>query len=410
MSPGTVVVLLDVLFLSYAYIIRPARKFLLPSTHIGYNEPMPEITKPSHILLVYLARPKISRSEMEHDITELWQLTETLGNATITDIITQHEHVTAATYIGKGKVSEVAEYLTTHPTDIVLLNGHVKPSQKFTLIKSFWGIQKNIQVWDRVDLILAIFSKHARTTEANLQIELARMHHMGPRIFGMGMELSRQGGGIGTRGIGETNTELMERHWKREIKKVKDQLDKLTANRERQMEHRKNLGLKTISIVGYTNAGKTSLFNVLTHKKHVVENALFATLDSTVGEIYMQELGTKVVITDTIGFVANLPPSLIQAFTSTLLESIHADVILHVVDASDPDVVEKIRVVHEILDQLHIPKQKEVMVFNKMDAVAPKDRERIIFLAHDMPHVLVSAKTREGIEELTSSVFPRFLK
>ena len=159
---------------------------------------------------------------------------------------------------------------------------------------------------------------------------------MGPRIFGMGMILSRQGGGIGTRGIGETNTELMKRHWKQAIKKVYDTLEKSVASRERQMDHRKNLGLQTISIVGYTNAGKTSLFNILTHKKHVVENALFATLDSTVGEIYMQSLQKKVLISDTIGFIANLPPSLIEAFKSTLMESVHADIILHVIDASDP--------------------------------------------------------------------------
>jgi len=346
---------------------------------------------------------------MEKDITELWQLTETLGNTTITDIITQHGSITAATYIGSGKVGEVAEYLTSHPTDIVLLNEHVKPGQKFNLTKSFWEVNKQIIVWDRVDLILAIFSKHAKTTEANLQINLARMHNMGPRIFGMGMELSRQGGGIGTRGLGETNTELMERHWKREIKKVKDALDKLTKTRATQMEHRKHLGIRTVSIVGYTNAGKTALFNALTHKKHLVEDALFATLDSTVGEVYIPSLQQKIVVTDTIGFISNLPPALIEAFTSTLLESVHADVILHVIDATDPSMTEKIRVVNEILDQLHIPEEKEVLVFNKMDAADAATREKIKTLYTAAPYVFVSAKTGEGIEELTDRVFPHYL-
>lgn len=370
---------------------------------------MPDINTPTKILLVYLARPKMSRSEMEKDITELWQLVETRGNATIVDIITQHEHVTSATYIGKGKAEEVAAHLTEHPVDIVLLNGVVKPGQKFNLLKSFWGINPTIQVWDRVDLILSIFSKHAKTTEANLQIELARMHHMGPRIFGMGMELSRQGGGIGTRGLGETNTELMERHWKREIKKVKDQLKKITDTRQRQMDHRKSLGLKTVSIVGYTNAGKTSLFNVLTHKKHLVENALFATLDSTVGEIYMAELGEKVVITDTIGFISNLPPNLIEAFTSTLLESINADAILHVIDATDRDIANKIEAVNIILDQLQIAPEKEVLVFNKIDEVTPQDREKLMSKIEGQPHVLISTKTQEGISTLTSTILPTFL-
>lgn len=371
---------------------------------------VPTITQPSKILFVYLARPKISRSEMEKDITELWLLVDTLGNATVVDIITQHGAVTAATYIGTGKAEEVLAYLEAHPVDTVILNGNLSPGQKFNLMKQFWAVNTKIQVWDRVDLILAIFSRHAKTTEANLQINLARMHHMGPRIFGMGMELSRQGGGIGTRGIGETNTELMERHWKREIKKVKDTLGKLTQNRRRQMEHRKSLRLQTVSIVGYTNAGKTSLFNLLTHKKHLVENALFATLDSTVGEIYMPSLHKPVVISDTIGFISNLPPDLIEAFTSTLMESVHADVVLHVVDASDPDIAEKIDVVSKILDQLDIPEEKEVLVFNKADAITQPDRDRIAANTHNAPYIFISATTREGIDELVTSVFPRFLK
>lgn len=361
------------------------------------------------MLLVYLARPKISRSEMEQDITELWQLTETLGNTVITDIITQHGSVTPGTYIGTGKVTEVAEYLTDHPTEIVLLNEHVKPSQKFNLTKSFWEVNKNIIVWDRVDLILAIFSKHAKTTEATLQINLARMHNMGPRIFGMGMELSRQGGGIGTRGLGETNTELMERHWKREIKKVRDALDKLTKSRTTQMEHRRNLGLRTVSIVGYTNAGKTSLFNLLTHKKHLVENALFATLDSTVGEVFLPSLSRKIVVTDTIGFISNLPPALIEAFTSTLLESVHADVILHVIDAADRRMSEKIEVVNTILDQLKISAEKEVLVFNKIDEVSAETKEKLLSKYKDDPYVFVSAKTGEGLTELTDKIFPHYL-
>ena len=377
---------------------------------IPYNENVPTITQPTRILFVYLARPKISRSEMEKDVTELWQLVATLGNATVTDIITQHGSITAATYIGTGKVEEVLAYLESHPIDTVILNGTLTPSQKFKLMKQFWSVNPTIQVWDRVDLILAIFSLHAKTTEANLQIELARMRHMGPRIYGMGMELSRQGGGIGTRGIGETNTELMERHWKREIKKVRDTLDKLTANRQRQMEHRKSMGLQTISIVGYTNAGKTSLFNVLTHKKHLVENALFATLDSTVGEVYMSSLGKQVVVSDTIGFISNLPPDLIEAFTSTLMESVHADVVLHVIDASDPDIAEKILVVSRILDELHIPEEKEVLVFNKSDAITKADRDRIEANIHDIPFVFVSANTGEGIDALITDIFPRYLR
>ncbi len=371
---------------------------------------METLDHPLRVLFVYLARSRASRVDMELDITELWELVTTLGNAEVIDLIHQKGEEFDATYIGPGKAEEVAEYLKTNPVDVIIFNGQLKPSQKFNLLKLFWAVHPNIAIWDRVDLILAIFSRHARTTEAKLQIELARMTSMGPRIYGMGMVLSRQGGGVGTRGIGETNTELMRRHWKIQIKHVKDELAKSAASRKRQMDHRKNLGLQTISIVGYTNAGKTSLFNILTHKKHLVEHALFATLDSTVGEIFMPSLGKKVLISDTIGFIANLPPSLIEAFTSTLMESVHADVILHVIDVSDPLMMDKIGVVNQILDQLKILESKEILIFNKIDAAPEADLQKLSNLAGTTPHVCISTKTKEGIDALTSTLLPHIIQ
>lgn len=370
---------------------------------------METLGSPTKILFVYLAHSRMSRFDIEKDVTELWHLVTSMGNAVVVDLITQKGEEFKSTYIGPGKADEVGEYLKTNPVDVIVFNGHLKPSQKFTLMKLYWPIIPNIQIWDRVDLILTIFSRHAQTVEAKLQIELAKMHNMGPRIYGMGMELSQQGGGIGTRGIGETNTELMRRHWKREIKRVTDQLEKSVANRTRQMEHRKNIGLKTLSIVGYTNAGKTSLFNVLTHKKHLVENVLFATLDSTVGEVYMPSLNKKILISDTIGFIAHLPPDLVEAFKSTLMESVHADAVLHVIDASDPDMVEKIDVVFDILDQLKVPEEKEILVFNKVDAAPTLKRDKIIELAQARPYIFISTKTKEGIDELLTHVLPSFL-
>ncbi|OGG30059.1 GTPase HflX [Candidatus Gottesmanbacteria bacterium RIFCSPLOWO2_01_FULL_46_9] len=370
---------------------------------------METLGSPLKILFVYLAHPRMRKPDIDKDVTELWNLVGSMGNAEVIDLIVQKGVEFQSTYIGPGKAREVGEYLKVNPVDIIVLNGNLKPGQKFTLMKMYWRLRPAIRVWDRVDLILNIFSLHARTIEAKLQIDLASMRHMGPRIFGMGMTLSRQGGGIGTRGIGETNTELMRRHWKREIKRVTDELAKSTGSRMRQMEHRKNMGLQTISIVGYTNAGKTTLFNLLTHKKHLVENALFATLDSTVGEIFMPSLGKKVIVSDTIGFIANLPPELIEAFTSTLMESVHADVVLHVIDASIPDMVEKIDVVFDILDQLHIPEEKEVLVFNKVDAAPGLNRNTIIDLAGGRPYVFISAKTHEGVDQLVNSILPRFV-
>jgi GTPase len=369
-----------------------------------------EIAHPTNILFVYLAKPRNTRVDMEIDITELWHLVETLGNARVIDLIHQKGEEFPATYIGPGKAEEVGEYLKPHPTDVIIFNGQMKPSQKFNLMKLYWEVRPNLQIWDRIDLILAIFSRHARTTEAKLQIELAQMHSMGPRIYGMGMVLSRQGGGIGGRGIGETNTELMQRHWKREIERTKKELAAAAMTRQRQMDHRKNIGLQTISIVGYTNAGKSSLFNILTHKKNLVENALFATLDSTVGEIFMPSLGKKVLISDTIGFIANLPPSLIEAFKSTLMESVHADVILHVIDVSDPLMMEKVGIVNNILEQLHIQLTKVVLVFNKIDAAPKLDKKKISEEAGSIPHVFISAKTKEGIDALTTELLPKIIQ
>lgn len=366
--------------------------------------------QPITILFVCLADAKLAQSEIEKNITELWNLASALGNAKVVDIILQKGVPQRPLYIGPGKAREVADYIANHSVDVIVVDGILSPNQKFNLTKMYWDINPNIEVWDRVDLILSIFSRHARTTEAKLQIEMARMRHMGPSIYGMGMILSRQAGGIGTRGLGETNTELMKRHWKREMKRVTEELGKLKGFRERQIEHRRNAGLSTVSLVGYTNAGKTSLFNALTHKKNLVENALFATLDSAVGEIYIQALGKSVVISDTIGFIKDLPPELIEAFTSTLLESISADVVLHVIDASDPDIFGKIDVVETILHDLQVPEEKVILVFNKIDARPDLDREKIMARTVPYPHVFLSAATRDGIDALLGLLLPRLTK
>ena len=371
---------------------------------------MQHTAHPTPMLFVCLVHPKLGQSEIEKDITELWNLVASMGDAVVVDCIVQKGPSYPATYIGPGKAQEVAEYLKTHTVDVVTINGILTPNQKFNLTKMYWDINPKIEVWDRMDLILAIFSRHAHTTEAKLQITLARMRHMGPSIFGMGMILSRQAGGIGTRGIGETNTQLMKRHWKREMKRVTDAILKLTDNRLRQIENRKSMGLQTISLVGYTNAGKTSLFNLLTHKKNLVKNALFATLDSAVGNMYMPQLARTVVVSDTIGFIKDLPPELIEAFTSTLLESVSADVVLHVIDAADKDMFEKIDVVEGILKELTIPEEKVILVFNKIDAAPSLDKQKIIERVAPYPHVFLSAITHKGVDALLTTILPRLNK
>lgn len=368
---------------------------------------MQQIEKVQRVLIINLVQQRVTPDEVYTDLEELWSLIETLGNAEVVKIVQQKERPDMRTYIGSGKTEEVSQVVIDEKIDVVIVNALLKPMQTFNLRQAFWKSNNNIIVWDRIDLILEIFSRHAKTLEAKLQIDLARMRHMGSRIYGMGMIMSRQGGGIGTVGIGETNTELMRRHWRDAIHKVSEQLDKLGEERERQLERRRKLGMQTVSIVGYTNAGKTSLFNVLTNKENLVENALFATLDSTVGKLYLHEYQKEIFLSDTIGFIKNLPPKLISAFKSTLMESVHADILLHVIDVTDSSLHDKIKVVESILEELGIGAVKRIYVFNKSDALGEGKKERIEKLReqyHMYQPLFISAKKKEGIEQIEKEI------
>ncbi len=361
------------------------------------------------IVACYVADKRQSRQEINIDINELWYLVKTLGNAGVYAIYFQKGLVHPDTYVGKGKMYDIVRYVQRYGGYIILAYGKLTPYQKFFLKKTFWHINPQVEIWDRTDLILEIFEKHASSMVAKLQIHLARLQHMGPTLYGMGHVLSRQGGGIGTRGIGETNTEIMRRHWKREIFHIKKELKKATIQKQNHIQRRASLGLKTISLVGYTNAGKTSLFNALTKKNKPVKNALFATLDSSVGEIFIKSCGIKVLITDTIGFIRNLPPHLIEAFSSTLMESITADLILHVVDSTDPHMESKIDVVEEIFDQLGIEESKVLIVFTKGDKCR-KHRDAIMRASIPYKSVFVSAVTGEGLVYLKEHILPDLLQ
>ncbi len=353
------------------------------------------------VILIHIADPHTHRSDAELELFELRQLVKTYGTANIVHVIQHRTQPDTHSFIGSGKVQELARIVAQKKVNLIVLNAIANPRQIFHLIQALWSVNPAIKVWDRVELILNIFKKHARTAEAKLQIEIAEMSHMGPRIYGLGGTFfSRQGGGIGGRGIGETNIELMKRHWRSQIKKKRNELLKLEKHRERNLKRRKEIGLQTISIVGYTNAGKTSLFNLLTKKNKTVKDALFETLDSTTGTLFLPGLKKTVLLSDTIGFIQNLPASLISAFTSTLLESIHADLLLHVVDISDPESAMKIQVVEDTLDQLGILHKKQILVCNKTDIGAPPQ----IQTYHHLPSVRISSLTKEGIPELITAI------
>lgn len=360
------------------------------------------------IIPVHIVGPFQSAETTVNIGEEFDSLVTTLGAKIVGRVIQKLDRPHNATYIGRGKIDEVAELIKQTNADVIILDAMVKPGQLHTVQTILELAKPGVEVWDRIGLILRIFDKHAHTQEAKLQIELARMNYMGPRIYGMGYVLSRQGGGIGTSGIGETNTELMRRHWRQEKKKITDELVKSENNREKQIERRRKAGFKTVSIVGYTNAGKSSLFNVLAKKENLEKDVLFATLDSAVGKIYIPEIKQEILITDTIGFIRNLPPLLISAFKSTLMETAHADVVLHLIDASDPEMATKIQVVDEILEEMGIASENVVYVFNKIDMTPNLDKEGLRTKYYRCSPLFISTRTRKGVEELIHSIGQKF--
>lgn len=373
--------------------------------------------EPQNFLLVSIIPHDVSDEATFKDLKELKSLVEAHGGKVADFVIQRREIHDKGMYIGTGKIIQIANIIKTQNIDIVILNAVVKPGHIFEITNMLSTAKRTIKVWDRVDLILQIFARHAHTAEAKLQIELAAMRHMGPRIYGMGKEMSRQGGGIGTLGIGETNTELMKRHWRTQMKKTRDKLHKLSLDRERQLARRAKIGFQTVSIVGYTNAGKSSLFNKVTGKKKDVENALFVTLDSNVGKVRLPKSKKDILISDTIGFIRDLPPELIDAFQSTLMESVHADLLLHVIDISDDDMDRKIEAVEDVLTNLNVRNKKRIYVFNKIDKADPSIRKFIEEKYADFYPQFISVKDSIGtntilsvIDEVLSETVPHLLK
>lgn len=358
------------------------------------NQPWINNQKTKAVLIDVIDK-KTSKKAAEKRLNELENLVNTYGGIVVVKAIQKRAMPDYETYIGSGKVKEIFQLAYEHDAHILVVNNILKPKQIFNLDEALR--KANMRTWDRIDLILKIFDKHAKTTEAKLQIELAGIRHMGPRIYGMGLELSQQAGAVGLRsGQGETNIELMKRHLKIHELNILKKLKHYELINQGHRDRRKRQNLKTVAIVGYTNAGKSSLLNALTGKDVYIADELFATLDTRIGKLYIPAgddiqknnvkngdykyvPGKEILISDTIGFIQDLPPELIQAFKSTLAETVESDLILHVIDINDPDIHDKIIIVEKILEQLGLQNKPELYVFNKVDILA----HRVVFEEKD---------------------------
>ncbi|MBD3330208.1 GTPase HflX [Candidatus Peregrinibacteria bacterium] len=338
-------------------------------------------------ILVDVVPPELPDEEEAKRLNELESLVKTFGGISVVKIIQKRSQPDYRTYIGKGKVNQIHSMALENEAKLVVVNNIMKPGQIYNINEIFE--KDKIEVWDRVDLILKIFEKHAKSSEAKLQVELAGIKHFGPRIYGMGKELARQEGAVGVRaGSGEANIEMMKRHLRRQELKIKKKLEHYSLIKKGHRKRRKRLNFKTVALVGYTNSGKSTLLNALTGKDVYIADELFATLDTRVGKIYIQpdkplkdgkyNPGTEILISDTIGFIRDLPPELIEAFKSTLAETVESDLILHVIDVSDKDLHKKIQVVEEILNSMGLKDKPRIYVFNKMDLIKRKHLKRVL--------------------------------
>lgn len=313
------------------------------------------------VILVGCELPKLAGEAFLYSMEELAALTKTADGEVVATLSQKRDRRDSSTYIGKGKLAELQQLETELACELIIFNDELSPSQQNQLSK-----QLNSRIIDRTQLILDIFAARAQSKEGQLQVELAQLQYMLPRLSGFGTSLSRLGAGIGTRGPGETKLESDRRYIRRRISDIKKQLDVVVSHRDRYREKRKKNSQFQISLVGYTNAGKSTLFNRLTDAETVEENKLFATLDPLTRR-YRCPSGFTALLTDTVGFIQHLPTTLIAAFRSTLEEVQEADLFVHVIDASNPDHRQHEQTVLSLLKTLkasHIPM---ITIYNKKD-------------------------------------------
>ena len=347
-------------------------------------------------LLIGIVLKNETRADKEESLKELVNLVETAGSSPTIIQTKRVEKIDPKTFIGKGSIKELVDISDANDIDVVLFDCELTPSQQKELRALF-----KCDVVDRTGLILDIFALHAQSKEASLQVELALSIYLKPRLAGLGKTLNQQGGGIGTRGPGETKLETDTRLIDNRINKLKREIKKVSKQREVQSSFRKKNNTPLVSIVGYTNAGKSTMLEKITSSKTYVANELFATVDSLQRELKIDGINEHIILSDTVGFIQNLPTTLIESFKSTLTVVKEANLLIHVVDAASSMPEMHINTVHEILDQIeaNVP---ELLVFNKIDRI---DRASLNFLMEKYPNAtFVSSTKGTNIENLVSEI------
>ena len=345
--------------------------------------------------VILVAVKRNDRDNTEASLDELEELAQTAGAETLAKVIQNRESFHSATYVGKGKIEEIRLLVDELGATGVICDDELSPAQISNLTEEL-----QVKVMDRTLLILDIFAARANTNEGKIQVELAQLKYQSSRLVGLRSSLSRLGGGIGTRGPGETKLEMDRRLIHDRIGQLRRELDNVVTHRELTRSQRSRTGIPVVAIVGYTNAGKSTLLNTLTDAGVLSEDKLFATLDPTTRNLELPS-GQQILMTDTVGFISKLPHQLVDAFKSTLEEAVYADIILHVVDASNPQMDTQMHVVYETLEHLGAQDKPVITAFNKMDLW--ENREVLRDFKADKT-VSISAKHGNGLEDLKNAI------
>ncbi len=360
-----------------------------------------ENSEPEKAILVSVVFDDSDLMDTSSSLDELEELLKTAGGVSLGRLVQSRQKPEHATYIGSGKLSELCDLCSAMNADLVVFDCELAPSQ----IRNIENALGEVRVIDRTQLILDIFAQRAKTGEGMVQVAIAGLKYSLPRLSGQGTSLSRLGGGIGTRGPGETKLETDRRHLKKKIQKLEEELEELSRKRKTQRKSREKNGIFQISLAGYTNAGKSSLLNLLCEDNIFAENKLFATLDPTTRKLKLPNFG-EVLLTDTVGFINRLPHHLVEAFKSTLDEVAFSNLVLIVMDATDPKFQQKAEITEKILDEIFrkrdLTPPETLYVLNKTDL--PESRFNIHAFPKDKNHVCISAKTGLGKEKLLEKI------